>query len=91
MSFELFAPVYCRSWQETGAQFGIPDCEVRVGAVGTIDSNVVIQCQLLFHEEKLNLLHWESIENQYRLGQFDLFVKKLEMDDRKEVNWARAG
>jgi hypothetical protein len=49
--------------------------------LSTIDSNVVIQCQLLFHEQKLNLLHWESINKQYRLGQFDLFVKKLEMDD----------
>jgi hypothetical protein len=47
-----------------------------------IDSNVVIQCQLPFHEEKLNLLHWKIvIEKQYRLGQFELFVKKLEMDD----------
>jgi hypothetical protein len=35
-----------------------------------------IHCQLLLREERLNLLHWESIERQDRLGHFDLFVKK---------------
>jgi hypothetical protein len=48
---------------------------VRVGAVGTVDSNVSIQCQLLFHEEKLNLFIGRASKSSIDWGNL-IFLRK---------------